>query len=235
MMQEMMPVRQYIPILENRSSPAWRGDENRRVHSRPAERRWRLESPGTAVREAITAHLEVLLGRLRGESLLLAALSYGLGVRISNLREVRMRDVSVAENTMVIGGRERSIPEGIVDDLRDYVQERMCGREASTSLSRREQRLFSDEAFDVFAEESRYVDALFAERLRLSVGERARACLDSRLRILGWFHRKRAARKGVKFTCALDLFDKGPRIVRRRGAGAVDAYYLWRASRVLFS
>ena len=196
---------------------------------------YRLESPSTVIREAITAHLEVLLGRLRGEALLIAALSYGLGVRMSHLREVRMRDVSLSDNTVVVGGRERVIPEGIVEDLRDHVQERMCGREVSNNLSRREQRLFSDDAFDLFAQESRYVDAMFAERLRVSMGQRARACLDSRLRILGWFHKKRAARKGIKFSSALDLLDKGPRIVRRRGAGSIDAYYLWRASRVLFS
>lgn len=196
---------------------------------------YRLESPSTLVREAITAHLEVLLGRLRGEALLIAALSYGLGVRMSHLRDVRMRDVSLPDNTVVVLGRERVIPEGIVEDLRDHVQERVCGREASSNLSLRDQRLFSDEAFDVFAQESRSVDTMFAEKLRVSVGQRARACLDSRLRILGWFHRKRAARKGIKFSSALDLLDKGPRIVRRRGAGAVDAYYLWRASRVLFS
>lgn len=195
----------------------------------------RLESPTTVVREAITAHLEVLLGRLRGEALLLAALSYGLGVRMSHLREVRMRDVSISENTVTVAGRDRLIPEGIREDLRDHVQERMCGREASVNLSRRDQRLFSDDAFDFFAQESRVVDSMFAEKLRVSVGQRARACLDSRLRILGWFHRKRAARKGIKFSSALDLLDKGPRIVRRRGAGSVDAYYLWRASRVLFS
>jgi hypothetical protein len=143
--------------------------------------------------------------------------------------------VSLPDNTVVVLGRERVIPEGIVEDLRDHVQERVCGREASSNLSLRDQRLFSDEAFDVFAQESRSVDTMFAEKLRVSVGQRARACLDSRLRILGWFHRKRAARKGIKFSSALDLLDKGPRIVRRRGAGAVDAYYLWRASRVLFS
>lgn len=209
--------------------------ESNPIETRLTDESYRLESPSTLVREAITTHLEVLLGRLRGEALLIAALSYGLGVRMSHLREVRMRDIIISENTVVVGGRERQIPEGILEDLRDHVQERMCGREVSNNFSRREQRLFSDDAFDLFAQESRYVDAMFAERLRVSMGQRARACLDSRLRILGWFHKKRAARKGIKFSSALDLLDKGPRIVRRRGAGSIDAYYLWRASRVLFS
>jgi hypothetical protein len=195
----------------------------------------RPESPNTIVREAMTAHLEVLLGRLRGESLLIAALSYGLGVRMSHLRNVRMRDVSISENTVTVAGRDRLIPNGIREDLRDHAQERMCGRETSGNLSGRDRRLFSDDAFDLFAQESRHVDSMFAEKLRVSVGQRARACIDSRLRILGWFHRKRAARKGIKFSSALDLLDKGPRIVRRRGAGSVDAYYIWRASRILFS
>ncbi len=234
-MQEIMPELHYSHLSDGRLLTSTDYVVNELSVAQGTGSRGRLESPGIAVREAITAHLEVLLGRLRGESLLLATLSYGLGVRMSHLREVRMRDVSIADNTLLVAGRERTIPEGILDDLRDYVQERMCGREASISLSRREQRLFSDEAFDLFAEESRYVDSLFVERLRVSVGKRARVCLDSRLRILGWFHRKRAARKGVKLASALDLFDKGPRIVRRREAGAVDAYYLWRASRVLFS
>jgi len=234
-MQEMTPTIHVPFILEPHAVAAQVIAEKNQSHTLTVTGRARLESPSTAVREAITAQLEVLLGRLRGEALLLAALSYGLGVRISHLREIRMRDVSIADNTVVVAGRERAIPAGIVDDLRDFVQERMCGREASVSLSRREQRLFSDEAFDLFAQESRYVDAMFAERLRLSVGKRARACLDSRLRILCWFHRKRAARKGLSLGSPLDLFDKGPRIVRRRSAGAVDAYYLWRASRVLFS
>lgn len=34
-------------------------------------------------------------------------------------------------------------------------------------------------------------------------------------------------------TSPLELFDKGPRIVRRGRGGVIDAYYLWRASRVL--
>jgi len=234
-MQEAMPVIHSAVMPEMSFTAVQEVFERDCGETQVTSKVYRLESPSTVVREAITAHLEVLLGRLRGEALLIAALSYGLGVRMSHLREVRMRDVSISEKTVTVGGRERVIPEGILEDLRDHVQERMCGRDASASLCRREQRLFSNDAFDLFAQESRYVDAMFAEKLRVSVGQRARACLDSRLRILGWFHRKRAARKGIKFSSALDLLDKGPRIVRRRGAGSVDAYYLWRASRVLFS
>lgn len=189
-----------------------------------------LEAPDTTLRETLTEHLEMLLGRLRGESLLVATLSYGLGVRISSLRDVKVRDVSLAEGTVVVACREREIPVVIREDLREHLEE----RGGAAHASRREQRLFSEDAFAVLAEESRRVDGLFSAKFRASEGRRAKACLDSRLRILGWFHKKRAARRGLRFSSALDLFDKGPRIVRRGRAGRVDAYYAWRAPRVLF-
>lgn len=190
-----------------------------------------LEAPGTHLRETLTEHLEKLLGGLRGESLLVATLSYGLGVRISTLRDLKVRDVSLTDNTIFLSGRERAIPKVIQEDLQEHLEER-GGRSASGL--RRDQKLFSDEAFTALADESRRVDAIFSTKLRSTEGRRAKACLDSRLRILGWFHKKRAARKGLRFTSALDLFDKGPRIVRRGLGGRIDAYYAWRASRVLF-
>jgi integrase len=190
-----------------------------------------MEAPDTALRETLTEHLEKLLGGLRGEALLVATLSYGLGVRVSALREVKVRDVSLADNTIFLTGRERAIPVVIREDLREYLEDK---GDRSASGSRRDQKLFGDEAFTTLADESRRVDAIFSSKLRSTEGRRAKACLDSRLRILGWFHRKRAARKGLRFSSALELFDKGPRIVRRGQGGRVDAYYAWRASRVLF-
>lgn len=195
-----------------------------------------LEAPQNDLRAALAEHLEVLLGRLRGQALLVATLSYGLGVRISQLQTVKVRDVSISDKTVYVGGRERTVPEVILEDLKELMHDRICGFEASSASSRREAALFSAEAFEALAAESRRVDSLFSGRMEIENEnrKRARACFDSRLRILGWFHRKRAARKGIRLGSAIELFDKGPRIVRRGSCGVVDAYYLWRAPRVLF-
>lgn len=195
-----------------------------------------LEIPQSELRAALAEHLEVLLGKLRGESLLVATLCYGLGVRVSQLQAVKMRDVSIVEKTIYLAGREREIPEVILGDLEEHIHDRLCGFEASSSSPRREVGLFSVEAFEALAAESRRVDAMFCGRMEIESGkgQRAKACFDSRLRILGWFHRRRAARRGIQLRSPIELFDKGPRIVRRGSRGAVDSYYLWRASRVLF-
>jgi hypothetical protein len=58
------------------------------------------------------------------------------------------------------------------------------------------------------------------------LGQRVR---DNFLRVMGWFHSKRAARRGAGAASPLGLFDKGPKIVRRDRGGAVHSYYLWRA------
>jgi hypothetical protein len=49
------------------------------------------------------------------------------------------------------------------------------------------------------------------------------------LRVMGWFHTKRASKRGGQVASPLGLFDKGPKIVRRDRGGIVHSYYLWRA------
>lgn len=176
-----------------------------------------------------TEELEGLFSRLRGVDLVLATLSYGLGVRVSDLRGVRIRDINLASHRIVIDGVARAIPLLVADDLRDLVHEKVCGSEASITVSRREQRLFSEgELQEFFCRLSDYQKGAnegMGEAVLLT--ER---CLNRIFRVLARFHVSRAALKGGRIKSALELFDKGPRIVRRGRWGAVDAYYLWRTA-----
>lgn len=176
-----------------------------------------------------TEELEPLFSRLRGVDLILATLAYGLKVRVSELKAVRVRDINFAARCILIAGTPYALPTVLLDDLRDYIHERLCGSEASVTVSRREQRLFSEDDF-----------ALFFERVsvyqrELSAGEErggilTERCINRVFRLLGRFHAKRALKRGAKLASPLDLFDKGPRIVRRGRRGVIDAYYVWRTA-----
>jgi len=184
-------------------------------------------------------YLEELLRSLRGESLLVATLSYGLAVPISALREVRVRDVGIFEKTILIRGREYSIPYAIADDLREFFQERVCGSEASLafdvshSSSVLNNLLFSEGAFSKLHESSTAIAATLQIKLANTGYRKTSTCFDSLLQVLARLHRRLAASKKLMITSPLELFDKGPRIVRRGRGGTVNAYYLWRASRAL--
>jgi hypothetical protein len=187
----------------------------------------------TGQREALAEYVELLFSQLRGEALLIATLAYGLGARLSALRTVRIRDVAILDTVIVIAGREYTIPDTVHEDLREHLHDKVCGCEASTSFSRRDELVFCEEAFTHLAAVSRRVEALHAEKLHTLKGSRVPSCLDCRLRVVGWLHRKLAAKKGSVCRSALELFDKGPRIVRRKQGGVLDAYYVWRAGRAV--
>jgi hypothetical protein len=196
--------------------------------------------PNTApAYELSLIYLEELLRSLRGEALLVAMLSYGLAVPISAVREVRVRDVGVFDRTILVRGREYPIPATIADDLREFFQERVCGSEASLafesthSSSILNDLLFSDGAFSRLEESARNVEAHLATTFLNTSSHETPTRFDSQLQVLARLHRKHATSKKHLITSPLELFDKGPRIVRRGRGGVIDAYYLWRASRVL--
>jgi integrase len=185
--------------------------------------------------------LEDLLRRLRGGSLLLAVLSYDLGLRVSQLVKVRIRDVNTSRGTIIAGGRERSIPALIVDDLRDYIHERLCGSDASYSAGKCDQPLFSADIVECTREAcvrwlglcgqsdtGRWAHGFSSELIASETMPEIAA--DALLRVSGRCHKRSALRHGLKVSSPLDLFDKGPRIVRRKSAGCVDAYYVWRTT-----
>ena len=174
-----------------------------------------------------TEELEPFFSMLRGVDLVVATLAYGLRVRVTDLKAVRVRDVNLATRQIIIEGVARQLPELLVDDLRDYIHEKLCGSDASVTVSKREQRLFSEQDLNgFFAGVSRYQEQSSPEgRGRLL----SQGCLNRIFRVIGRFHSKRASRLGAKVRSPLELFDKGPRIVRRGRRGVVDAYYLWRA------
>lgn len=189
-------------------------------------------------REALTRACELLFGSLRGEALVAAMLAYGLGVRASELRVLRVRDVCLKDRSIFIMGRYRKLPEHALHDIRELLHDRVCGREAPTIHSdgssdgvwRREDLLFSSNAFDLLLEVSRVVNKQASIIEDLIFNKR----FDSAFKILSRLHRRSAAKFGVVRESPLELFDKGPRIVRRGRGGVIDAYYVWRAARELF-
>lgn len=199
-------------------------------------------------RETLTGACELVLSSLRGEALVAAMLAYGLGVRVSALRDLRVRDICLRDKTIFIAGRWRALPQLALIDLREHLHERVCGREASvvgggtlgndtlgsdTSSAgswRRDDLLFSAHAFEVLAVTVGTVNGQVGIIDGLSFNER----FDSAFKILSRLHRHRAIQRGVTCRSPLELFDKGPRIVRRGRGGTIDAYYVWRAARELF-
>jgi integrase len=189
-------------------------------------------------RDSLTRALELLLGSLRGEALVAAMLAYGLGVRVSQLRTLRVRDICLKDTSVFVMGRYHKVPEIALEDLREHLHDRICGREApaihsdgsSDSIWRRDDLLFSAHAFDALLE----VACMVNNQARIIEDSRFDDRFDSAFKVLGRLHRRNAAKFGVSCASPLALFDKGPRIVRRGRGGAIDAYYVWRAARELF-
>ena len=189
-------------------------------------------------------HVERFLNQLHGEALLIGALSYDLGLRLSQLRFLRVRDVNLTARVIELSDGAKQIPAAVFDDLKDLISEKMSGSESGHGVHKRDQLIFSHQAFEhvlltcasFFAGERREVEnddsasdltisALHSNQ-GTELGQRVR---DNFLRVMGWFHTKRAARRGGRVESPLGLFDKGPKIVRRDRGGAVHSYYLWRA------
>ena len=189
-------------------------------------------------------HVERFLNQLHGEALLIGALSYDLGLRLSQLRFLRVRDVNLTARVIELSDGPKQIPTAVFDDLKDHISEKMSGGESARGAQKRDQLLFSHQAFEhvlltcasFFAGARREVENEdSASDLTISalhsnqgteLGQRVR---DNFLRVMGWFHTKKAARRGGRVQSPLGLFDKGPKIVRRDRGGAVHSYYLWRA------
>jgi integrase len=199
------------------------------------------------IRHGSAERLETLFSRLKDGALLIAALSYGLELSASEICSMRVRDVNIAAQSVVIKARVYQVPKMVLDDLREYLQEKLCGYEASISLSKRDQLLFSEVERSIFQREvvswwrifkaTQQCAAVSAKAHRvwecaestlggLDVGAKI---VDKALSLIGRAHRHRAVKRKVKLSSVLDLFDKGPRIVRRNRSGGVTAYYVWRA------
>jgi len=183
-------------------------------------------------RVALGDYLELLFNSLRGESLLIAALAYGLRLPITALRELRIRDVSVADRLIYVAERERPIPSAIIEDLREHLHENVCGRDATIGVTRRHELLFSSQAFTQLEVALKKIEILLVERLGTLIHQRAFSSFNTRLRVLGSLHARRIRSLGRCSSCPLDSIDKGPRIVRRGRGGVIDAYYRWRVGRM---
>ena len=189
-------------------------------------------------------HVERFLNQLHGEALLVGALSYDLGLRLSQLRFLRVRDVNLSARVIELSDGAKQIPAALFDDLKDHISEKVSGVESVRGPHKRDQLLFSHQAFEhvlgtcasFFAGARREVEnddsasdltisALHSSQAT-ELGQRVR---DNFLRVMGWFHTKKAARRGGRVQSPLGLFDKGPKIVRRDRGGAIHSYYLWRA------
>jgi hypothetical protein len=189
-------------------------------------------------------HVERFLNQLHGEALLVGALSYDLGLRLSQLRFLRVRDVNLSARVIELSDGAKPIPVALYEDLKEHVSDKLCRSETQRGVQKRDQLLFSHEAFEhvlltcasFFAGTSREVanqdgaSALTISALHANQGtELGQRVRDNFLRVMGWFHSKRAAKRGGDIASPLGLFDKGPKIVRRDRGGVVHSYYLWRA------
>lgn len=186
---------------------------------------------GAGLRGVAPEHVERFLNSLRGEALLVGALSYDLGLRLSQLRFLRIRDVNLSARVIELSDGVKQIPAALYEDLSEHISERVCGYVADQGVQKRDQLLFSHVAFEEVLStcasflgdaqrEAANVDGAAPLKLRVR---------DNFLRVMGWFHVKRAAKRVGRISSPLGLFDKGPKIVRRDRGGVVHSYYLWRA------
>jgi hypothetical protein len=191
------------------------------------EKKLTTPRPSNGLRSIAPEDVERFLNQLRGEALLIGALSYDLGLRLSQLRFLRVRDVNLGARVIELSDGRRLIPGAIFEDLKEHIHEKLCGSEASAVAHKRDQLLFSQGAF-----ESVMLNCLSffaAGREATPESDFGVRIKDNFLRVMGWFHTKRAARRGGRVDSPLGLFDKGPRIVRRDRGGMVNSYYVWRA------
>jgi hypothetical protein len=133
---------------------------------------------------------------------------------------------------IVIGTREYPIPETIYDDLREQIHDTICGSIASSATGYGDYPLFSEHAFEQLRLALEQSGEAFRDRLCQIIQRSSWRSADLRLRVIGWFHRRSLSSNGLGQHSPIDLFDKGPRIVRRLRGGALNAYYLWRADRL---
>ncbi len=191
-------------------------------------------APDVDMRETLGAYAEQLFNQLRGEALVIAALAYGLQLNLSALRKLKVRDVHLMDNVIVIQGVEREIPVEIRADVQEHVKSLCEGAQSLPPLQVMNEPLFLRESFLKIEHMLLSLEREYEVRLNYKAGHNRARCSNVRLRILGWFHKRRAQQvAGGTLHSALELFDKGPLINRRRGGGMQDAYYVWRLSRVV--
>lgn len=193
-----------------------------------------LKSPNVVTREALGEYVEHLFTEVRGEALLIAALAYGLEVGLDELRALQIRDVRLLDGVIILGGCEYSLPIAIVEDMQEQMRRYVRSAECTPPRRAMNKLFFSSQAFSQIEAMLLALDNDYCSRLGRYSGRSEDRCMNIRLKMLGWFHRRWANRvTGVRYQSALDLFDKGPRINRRRSRGVQDMYYVWRLSRVV--
>lgn len=191
-------------------------------------------TPDVHMREALGEYAEQLFNQLRGESLTVAALAYGLQLNLSDLQALRIRDVRLSDNVIIIRGIEFDIPSVIRDNVYEQMRAHCEDSQPIPPLQAMNLPFFSSESFRSIEQLLSELERKYADRFGNTMRKSRSRCSNVRLRILGWFHKRHAHRAaGIGFKSALELFDKGPRINRRRGGGRQDAYYVWRLSRVV--
>jgi hypothetical protein len=176
------------------------------------------EIPVTPRNGGVLAGSEVamVLSSLDGAALIAAALVYGGGLCSEDLGLVRVEELDLRGGRILLrnGGEVREFPLGrdIIEDLREYALDRACGRRNGEVL-----RLFERETLKRVYNEIRSTLPVWCRGISDPFGLLRRSGEE--------------ARSDVRVRTALDLFEKGPRIVRRGRRGSevrVESYYLWR-------
>ena len=226
-----IPAHRNTPIAKMRSRQTCEIIDFREelARRRPSVADNRVSAPPSSngLRSISPEDVERFLNQLRGEALLIGALSYDLGLRLSQLRFLRVRDVNLIARAIELVDGRKSIPTAIFEDLKEHINEKLCGLGAAAVAHKRDQLLFSPRAFESVLRNC--VSFFTAGRESNGDNELGVRIKDNFLRVMGWFHTKRAARRGGRVESPLGLFDKGPRIVRRDRGGALNSYYVWRA------
>lgn len=175
------------------------------------------------------AQLASVLTALRGGNLLVASLMLGCGMSFNQVISMEVTDISLTTGTVRFTGsfgdrRTADIPGVVIEDLKEFLLDRQCGRDARVNTSD-SPKVFLSEGHEAKEEAKEYETAI---KNAIALASRSRAISTD---LLLW------ARSEFTLCCEqwecspLDLFEKGPMIVRRTSASdrsTTDRYYLWR-------
>ncbi len=173
----------------------------------------------------------------------MALLAYDLQLPISLLTHVRIRDVNLIARTIVVRNRLLPLPNAALDELREQIQERL-----GTPLHRAAPLFTSSDLTTLHREiahwwrsarqtpphhsppqgDLRAADGSLVIHHATQQPHAHCRIFDRGLALLARLHLRSTRCGSRKPRSPLELFDRGPRIVRRTCTGAINAYYLWR-------
>lgn len=158
--------------------------------------------------------IQSLLRWGRGPALISLALTLDCNVPFRALKRIRLNDVDCDGGVIRISRTYYRIHDSLLEDLKEIVQNQSCG-----SLVHQGERVRSESSF------------LFSEELIALVLGKLKECKISPKKWRSFGEEILEERKSFDTQSPLDLFSRGPKILRRLSGGSSISHYFWRVLR----